>query len=210
MKIAVIGTGSVGGTLGRRWAQKGHEVTFCSRMPESEKVRALLDASGPRSRSASIKEGVGDCDVVVVATPWPVTLETIDSAGSIDGKIVVDCTNALKPDLSTPSLPADTSAAEQIAAHAQGARVVKAFNTIPYTTMDDPTFGEQRADLFLCGDDEKAKSTVAQLAEDLGLDVVDTGPLHLAKHLEYLASLWIYMAFEGGWGRNFTFKVLKR
>ena len=141
MKIAVIGTGSVGGTLGRRWAQKGHEVTFCSRMPESEKVRALLDASGPRSLSVSIKEGVGDCDVVVVATPWPVTLETIDSAGSMDGKIVVDCTNALKPDLSTPSLPADTSAAEQIAAHAQGARVVKAFNTIPYTTMDDPTFG---------------------------------------------------------------------
>ena len=49
-----------------------------------------------------------------------------------------------------------------------------------------------------------------RLARDLGLDVGDTGPLHLAKHLEYLASLWIYMAFEGGWGRNFTFKVLKR
>ena len=210
MKIAVIGTGSVGGTLGRRWAQKGHEVTFCSRTPGSDKVRALLDASGPRARSASIREGVADCDVVVVATPWPVTLKAIDSAGSIDGKIVVDCTNALKPDLSTPSLPADTSAAEQIAAHAQGARVVKAFNTIPYTTMEDPTFGKQRADLFLCGDDEEAKSAVARLARDLGLDVVDTGPLHLAKHLEYLASLWIYMAFEGGWGRNFTFKVLKR
>ncbi len=210
MKIAVIGTGSVGGTLGRRWARNGHEVTFCSRTPESDKVRALLDASGPRARSTSIQEGVADCDVVVVATPWPATLETIDGAGSLDGKIVVDCTNALKPDLSAPSLPADTSAAEQIAAHAQGARVVKAFNTIPYTTMDDPTFGEHRADLFLCGDDEAAKSAVAQLATDLGLDVVDTGPLHVAKHLEYLASLWVYMAFKGGWGRSFTFKVLKR
>ena len=210
MKIAVIGTGSVGGTLGRRWARNGHDVTFCSRTPESDKVRALLDASGPRARSTSIQEGVADCDVVVVATPWPATLETIDGAGSLDGKIVVDCTNALKPDLSAPSLPADTSAAEQIAAHAQGARVVKAFNTIPYTTMDDPTFGEHRADLFLCGDDEAAKSAVAQLATDLGLDVVDTGPLHVAKHLEYLASLWVYMAFKGGWGRSFTFKVLKR
>ena len=78
MKIAVIGTGSVGGTLGRRWAQKGHEVTFCSRTPGSDKVRALLDASGPRARSASIREGVADCDVVVVATPWPVTLKAID------------------------------------------------------------------------------------------------------------------------------------
>ncbi len=210
MKIAVIGTGSVGGTLGRRWARNGHDVTFCSRTPESDKLRALLDASGPRARSTSIQEGVADCDVVVVATPWPATLETIDGAGSLDGKIVVDCTNALKPDLSAPSLPADTSAAEQIAAHAQGARVVKAFNTIPYTTMDDPTFGEHRADLFLCGDDEAAKSAVAQLATDLGLDVVDTGPLHVAKHLEYLASLWVYMAFKGGWGRSFTFKVLKR
>ncbi len=210
MKIAVIGTGSVGGTLGRRWAQKGHEVTFCSRTPESDKVRALLDASGPQARSANIQEGVADCDVVVVATPWPATLETIDGAGSLDGKIIVDCTNALKPDFSAPSLPADTSAAEQIAAHAGGAHVVKAFNTIPYTTMDNPTFGEHRADLFLCGDDEEAKSAVAQLARDLGLDVVDTGPLHVAKHLEYLASLWIYMAFKGGWGRSFTFKVLKR
>ncbi len=210
MKIAVIGTGSVGGTLGRRWAQKGHDVTFCSRTPESDKVRALLNSSGPRARSARLREGVADCDIVVVATPWSATLETIDSAGRLDDKIIVDCTNALKPDLSAPSLPADTSAAEQIAAHAGGARVVKAFNTIPYTTMDDPNFGEHRADLFLCGDDEAAKSAVAQLAEDLGLDVLDTGPLHMAKHLEYLASLWIYMAFKGGWGRSFTFKVLKR
>ncbi len=46
MKIAVIGTGCIGGTLGRRWAQKGHEVTFCSRTPGSDKVRALLDAFG--------------------------------------------------------------------------------------------------------------------------------------------------------------------
>ncbi|MFQ5931288.1 MAG: NADPH-dependent F420 reductase [Nitrospiraceae bacterium] len=210
MKIGIIGTGNVGGTLGRRWARKGHEVLLCSRSPESDRVKALVQEVGANAKAAGIKEGVAASEVVVVATPWQATLETLDRAGSFNGKIVIDCTNALKPDLSAPRLAADTSAAELVAAHAKGARVVKAFNTIPSSTMADPAFGSQKADLFLCGDDANAKSAVAKLGEDLGLDVVDTGPLHTARHLEYMASLWIYMAFRGGWGRDFTFKVLKR
>jgi len=210
MKIAVVGTGNVGGTLGRRWASNGHQVVFCSRTPGSDRVKVLVDAAGPNARAAGISEGVAASDVVVFATPWPGTLDLVGAAGSLQGKVVVDCTNPLKPDLSGLSIDGDTSGAEQIAQRAKGAAVVKAFNTISSLTMADPLFGSERADLFLCGDDADAKRTVAQLAEDLGFEVVDAGPLRAARYLEYLAMLWVHMAFKENWGPNFTFKILKR
>jgi len=210
MKIAVIGTGNVGSTLGRRWANNGHRVVFCSRSPDSEKVTALVDAAGPNASAAGVSEGVAGSDVVVLATPWPATLALVEAAGSLQGKIVVDCTNALKEDLSGLSIGDGTSGAEQIAQQAKGARVVKAFNTISSLTMADPLFGSERADLFLCGDDTDAKRTVAQLAQELGFEAVDTGPLRAARYLEYLALLWVHLAFKQNWGPNFTFKTLKR
>jgi len=210
MKIAVVGTGNVGGTLGRRWASSGHQVVFCSRTPDSDRVKALVDAAGPNAGAASVSEGMAASDVVVLATPWPATLDLVGAAGSLQGKIVVDCTNPLRPDLSGLSIDGDTSGAEQIAQRANGSRVVKAFNTISSLTMADPLFGSERADLFLCGDDADAKRTVAQLAQELGFEVVDAGPLRSARYLEYLAMLWVHMAFKENWGPNFTFKILKR
>jgi 8-hydroxy-5-deazaflavin:NADPH oxidoreductase len=210
MKIAVVGTGNVGGTLGRRWASNGHQVVFCSRTPDSDRVRALVDAAGPNATAAGASEGVAASDVVVFATPWPATLGLVQVAGSLQGKIVVDCTNPLKPDLSGLSVDAGTLGAEQVAQRAKGARVVKAFNTISSLTMADPLFGSERADLFLCGDDADAKGTVAQLAQELGFKVVDTGPLTSARYLEYLALLWVHMAYKQNWGPNFIFKTVRR
>jgi len=210
MKIAVIGTGNVGGTLGRRWASNGHQVVFCSRTPGSDRVKALESAAGPNASVAGVSEGVAASDVVVLATPWPATLATVEEAGGLQGKIVVDCTNPLKPDLSGLSVDDGTSGAEEIAKRVNGGRVVKAFNTISSLTMADPSFGSERADLLLCGDDADAKRTVGQLAQELGFAVVDTGPLRSARYLEHLALMWVDMAFKENWGPNFTFKVLKR
>ncbi|HJX61763.1 MAG TPA: NADPH-dependent F420 reductase [Dehalococcoidia bacterium] len=210
MKIAVVGTGNVGGTLGRRWAGNGHQVVFCSRTPDSDRVKALVDAAGPNARAAGINEGVAASDVVVFATPWPGTLDLVGAAGSLQGKVVVDCTNPLRPDLSGLSIDGDTSGAEQIAQRAKGAAVVKAFNTISSLTMADPLFGSERADLFLCGDDAGAKRTVAQLGQELGFEPVDAGPLRAARYLEYLAMLWVHMAYKQNWGPNFIFKTVRR
>jgi len=210
MKIAVVGTGNVGSTLGRRWAGNGHQVVFCSRTPDSDRVKALVDAAGPNASAAGLSEGVRASDVVVLATPWPATLATVEGVGSLQGNILIDCTNPLRPDLSGLSIDAGTSGAEQVAQRAKGARVVKAFNSISSRTMASPLFGSEKADLFLCGDDADAKATVAQLAQELGFEVVDTGPLSSARYLEYLALLWVHMAFKENWGPNFTFKVLKR
>jgi predicted dinucleotide-binding enzyme len=185
-------------------------VVFCSRTPDSDRVKALVDAAGPNASAAGVSEGAAASDVVVLATPWPATLDLVEAAGSLQGKIVVDCTNPLRPDLSGLSVDDGTSGAEQIAKRVDGGRVVKAFNTISSLTMVDPLFGSERADLFLCGDDAEAKRTVAQLAEELGFEPVDTGPLRSARYLEHLALMWVDMAFKENWGPNFTFKILKR
>ena len=210
MKIAVIGTGNVGSTLGRRWANNGHQVVFCSRTPDSERVRGLVGTAGPNASAAGVSEGVATSDVVVLATPWPAALASIEAAGNLQGKIVVDCTNALKEDLSGLSIGDGTSGAEQVAQRAKGAHVVKAFNTISSLTMADPLFGRERADLFLCGDDADAKRTVAQLAQELGFELVDAGPLRAARYLEYLAMLWVHLAYKQNWGPNFIFKTVRR
>jgi predicted dinucleotide-binding enzyme len=149
MKIAIIGAGNVGGTLGRIWAAKGHEVAFGIRRPNDAKVQALVTATGKRARAASVKDAVTGADVVVLATPWSATEAAIKEAGELRGKVVVDATNPLKADLSGLAIGHSTSAAEQVAGWAPGARVVKAFNTIGAVHMADPLWDAARQHVHL-------------------------------------------------------------
>jgi NADPH-dependent F420 reductase len=210
MKIAVIGTGAVGGTLGRRWAQGGHEVAFCSRNPGGEKAQALVAAAGANARAALTREGAEAAEVVVLAVPWNAAEEAIRSAGELVEKIVVDCTNPVRPDLSGLLVGTTDSAAEKVARWSGGAHVVKAFNTVHASTMEDPAFGFDPADLLICGDDERAKVVVTQLAEQLGFKVHDAGALTSARFLEPMAMLWIHLALRQMWGTDWTFRVVKK
>jgi hypothetical protein len=210
MRIAIIGAGNVGGTLGKMWAAKDHEVAFGVRRPNDAKVQALLTATGKRARAASVKDAVTGAEVVVLATQWSAAEAAIRDAGELRGKVVVDATNPLKADLSGLAIGHSTSAAEQVAGWARGARVVKAFNTIGAAHMADPRFGTQRASMFICGDDASAKATVARLAGELGFDPVDCGPLTQARLLEPLAMLWISMAYAYGAGPNIGFALLRK
>ncbi|MFN7949375.1 MAG: NADPH-dependent F420 reductase [Blastocatellia bacterium] len=210
MKIAIIGAGNVGGNLGKVWAGKGHSVIFGVRDPNSPKVQALIAATGEHAQAASVAEAASSAEVVVLSTPWPATQEAIQAAGDLAGKIIIDCINPLQPDLSGLSLGHTTSAAEEIARQAPGAKVVKAFNTTGAGNMLDPQYGSLAADMFICGDDAAAKSTVAKLAGDAGFDVVDAGPLSNARLLEPLAMLWIDLALKRGFGTNIAFKLLRR
>lgn len=209
MRIAVIGTGKVGSTLGGRWARKGHEVTFGSRTPQSQKVTELLNRVGGNASAVSIKEAVSACDVIVLAISWSVAEQVIKSADSWAGKILVDCTNPIAPGLQL-SIGTTTSAGEQVAGWAEGAKVVKAFNTTGVENMADPIYDGQSTTMFICGDDENAKATVAELSEQLGFDVADTGPLAASRFLEPLAMVWIRLATTQGLGRNIAFKLMKR
>jgi predicted dinucleotide-binding enzyme len=210
MRIAVIGIGMVGGTLGRRWARERHEVMFGVREPSSEKVGQLLAESGENARAGTVAEAAAFGEVVVLATPWTGTQDVIHQAGGLSGKIVLDCTNPLKPDMSGLAVGCDTSAAEQIAAWAPGARVVKIFNTTGFKNMDDPKFGDDRVTMFYCGDDAESKKVAAGLAEDLGFEPVDAGPLSEARSLEPLALLWIHLAYVQKLGPGIAFKLMRR
>ncbi|HEV2455859.1 MAG TPA: NADPH-dependent F420 reductase [Verrucomicrobiae bacterium] len=213
MKIAIIGAGNVGGTLGTAWAAKGHQVIFAVRNVNDEKVKKLLGATKGKATALNIPVAVEQCDVLLLATPWQGTEDALKSAGNLAGKIVIDAVNPLENSAAFLEkgllIGHNTSAGEQIAKWAVGARVVKAFNTIGSMNMANPKFGGQSATMFICGDDAEAKKTVKQLSDDLGFETVDAGPLKIARLLEPMAMLWIHLAYGMKAGPNFGFKMIR-
>lgn len=209
MKIAIIGTGQVAAALGKGWAARGHMITFASREPSSERVQALLAGAGPNASAARVADAVGRSSIIVLAVPFTAARERLEMAGDMGGKVVIDCTNPIAPGL-RPMFDSTTSGMEQIAAWAPRARVVKAFNTTGAENMADPVYDGRPATMLICGDDELAKGAAAQLAEELGFDVVDAGGLSAARHLENLALLWIHLARVAGLGRDVAFRLMRR
>lgn len=209
MKIAIIGTGQVAAALGCGWAAKGHMVTFASRDPGSERVQALLGEAGPNASAARAADAVGRSSMIVLAVPFTAVQERLQQAGDLGGKVVIDCTNPIAPGLRS-LFDDSTSGAEQIATWIPRARVVKAFNTTGAENLADPAYNGQRTSMFICGDDDMAKGAVAQLAEELGFEVVDAGGLSAARHLERLALFWIHLARVAGLGRDVAFSLARR
>jgi len=210
MKIGIIGAGNVGGALGKGWAKKGHSVRFGVRDASDPKLSALLKEAGPNAQVSSVQDAVAFGDVVALATPWPAAREAVSAAGSLHGKILLDCTNPLKPDLSGLVLGPSTSAAEQVSVWAPGAEVVKIFNTTGSNNMENPRYPEGPATMFYCGDDPAAKAVAADLAADLGFEALDAGGITVARLLEPLAMLWIHLAYRQGIGRDFAFRAMRR
>ena len=207
MKIAIIGAGNVGSTLGEGWRAVGHTITYGVPQPEDSKYLSLK----AHSTVTSTPEAVKDSEIVVLATPWSKTQEAILQIGeALEGKVLVDCTNPLKPDLSGLSVGHITSGAEQIAQWAPKAKVVKAFNTTGFNIMTDPVLEGRKTVMFVASDDAAARKQVAELATELGFDAVEVGELATARLLEPFALLWISMAYRYGLGRDFGFAIVKR
>ena len=122
--------------------------------------------------------------------------------GALTGKILIDCTNSVKGNLSGVSIGQTTSAAEQIHSWAPNCTVVKAVNQIGFIIMADPLLGARKAVLFLAGDIASANSIVESLASELDFEVVVMPSLSDARLLEPLAMIWISMAYKLGYGRN--------
>ncbi len=203
MQIAIIGSGSVGSALGGAWAGKGHEITYGVRDP------AAGAASGQR-KVASVRDAAQGAEAVVLAVPWPAVRQVIADAGPLAGKLVIDCTNPLKPNLAGLEVGLTSSAAEQVAAWAPGASVWKAFNQTGAENMASPAGYAGKPVMFVCGDDAQSRPAVLALAADLGFEAVDAGDLTAARLLEPLAMLWIQLAYRQKLGRNFAFGLLHR
>ena len=207
MKIAIIGAGNVGGTLGRAWAKAGFEVMFGVRDPSSPKVAALLATTDDRTIAGRVAEAAAYGTVVALCTPWDATESAVKESRDLAGKVLLDCTNPLENDLSGLTVGPTTSGAELVASWAPGARVVKAFNTTGFENMADPDFGGRAATMLIAGDDEAANGIASELARRIGFDPVVAGPLAMARLLEPLALLWIKLAVIQGYGTRIAFQL---
>jgi NADPH-dependent F420 reductase len=185
--IALIGTGNVGGALGRRFANSGHTVVYGSRDPLAADVVALLSVTGHGALALAPAEAAARSHVIVLAIPWSATEDVVRGLGDLSGKILVDPTNPrVMASDGFADYPIEDSVAERIARLAPDAHVVKAFNTLGAETMLDPMLADGPVTIPLVGDDRAAKARVATLAREIGLEAVDVGPLRHARIIEGL------------------------
>ena len=175
MRIGIIGSGNIGGTLTRRLSELGHDVEVAnSRGPSS--LTALAGETG--ARPVSVEEAAG-ADLVVVAIPLKAVPEL--PAALLTGKVVVDANNYYPArDGQIAAIDGGTTSSRWVADHLRGARLVKAFNSMQARhLLEDgrPAGDTDRLALPVASDDDDAKQTVSALIDDLGFDPVDGGDL---------------------------------
>jgi 8-hydroxy-5-deazaflavin:NADPH oxidoreductase len=207
MRIAIIGAGSVGGTLGQAWLKHGEDVVWGLRNAADPKYGAL-----PKERVKPPAEAVEGAEIVVIATPWSATEAAVKSLGSLANKIVNDCTNPLGmgPDGLQLVLGFDASAGEQVASWAPGAFVFKSLNTTGASNMGNAADYPVKPLMLVAGDNGAKKPVVMELVGKLGFESVDAGPLKNARLLEPFAMVWIDQAMKRGRGRDFAFALVRR
>ena len=207
MLIAIIGAGQVGKALGAGWGKAGHSVRYGVRDPKNPKYASLgAQWLSTPAEAAKLSE------VVVLATPWNATLETVKSLGNLGGKVVLDCTNPLEVGTDGLGLAFgfSTSAGEKVAEAAPGASVFKTLNTTGAENMTNAKAFSPAPAMFAAGDDATKKPIVLGLLHDLGFEGIDAGPLRNARLLEANAMLWIDLCMKRGQGRNFAFALARR
>ncbi len=190
--IAVVGTGQVAGALGPEFAELGHTIVYGSRDPSKDEVKALVDRTGHGASATTPAEAVAGADVVVLAVPGAVIEAVTKSLGDLSGKIIIDPTNPLRRNEDGLfEMSVETSNAELIQGWAPDAYVVKAFNSLNWRQMVDPNSSGGPISILLVGDNAEAKAFVAALAEGMGLEPIDLGPVRYARHVEGMLILWI-------------------
>lgn len=205
MKIAIIGTGNVGGALATKWAQKGHTIFLGVKDQQQFKGKDLL--KHPNTTVHSIHEAVKLADVVLIATPATVATEVAQSLGDTTGKIIIDTMNIVMG----RGPQGFSNTADAILAHTQTKDVVKCFNTTGFNNMLAPVYNNVAIDVFVAGDSTKGKEAAQQLAADAGFAAChDVGGNDRFQLMEQFAFFWINLAMFQGQGRDIAFKLLKR
>ena len=212
MKIAFIGVGNVGAPLADRLQRLGHTVTIAARDPNSRSVQAALG----RNRNLQVKlplEAIESAEVVFLVTPFAANEVALGEVGAaLAGKILVDCTNPVGPNLSH-GLNSERSGAEWVQSLVPTAHVVKSFTIYGFENFENstyPGYGDLKPAMLIAGNDTQAKQLVATLCQELGWEAIDTGNLAMSLHLEHMTLLWIQMARVQGLGSGFVWARLQR
>jgi 8-hydroxy-5-deazaflavin:NADPH oxidoreductase len=190
MRIAVIGTGNIGGTLGGKWRAAGHDVVYGSRSAGS---------AGPGGAPiATIADAVAGADVVLVAIPGPAVAELVFTHGpDLTGKVVIDAANKIGE--------AEANSHADIAAAAPAAHYARAFNTLGWENFADPLPGAQ---LFFAAD-PGARAATEELISAVGLEPVFVGDGGAARTVDGLAPLWFALVQQSGGNRKLAFRTIR-
>jgi len=191
MKIALLGSGMMGSTLGRRWAARGHEVAFSSRHPE-----ALVSLAGEveGARACSLEEAARWCEVAFLGVPFHAVREVGAAlAPSLDGKVLLDACNIIPRRDGEAAERAKREGGSGIATQRAfpGARVVKAFNCVYFKVLEsgETPDGEQ-VGVPLAADDEAALAVAEELVRDAGAEPVRVGALSEGARIDFGTAVW--------------------
>jgi 8-hydroxy-5-deazaflavin:NADPH oxidoreductase len=199
MTIAILGAGNMGKGLAKRLAAAGEEVLLAARDPR--KTAEAAKAIGGKVKAAT-PSGAASAGIIVLAVPYAQAGAALNELGDLAGKVIVDITNAVGPNMSM-AVTGNSSAAEEIQKKASKAKVVKAFNTL-FANFFDKTYANNPPQVFYAGNDAAAKERVAALIRQIGFEPVDAGPLENARQLEAMGNLAIRVAYSLGRGTTFT------
>lgn len=208
MEITIIGTGNMARGIATRLLAGSHNVTLLgTEADKAEELAGELSDSGGSVDSGTTGDPI-EGEVVVLAVPYEAAAPLMQEYGeALSGKVVVDITNPVDwESMDGLVTPPESSAAEEIQKAApEGARIVKAFNTTFAPTLVDSQVAGHPLDVFIAGDDDGAKETVAGLVRDGGLVAIDAGPLRRARELERLGFFGIALqqpldlGFQSAW-----------
>jgi 8-hydroxy-5-deazaflavin:NADPH oxidoreductase len=201
-RVGVIGSAGVGRALAAGFASRGHEVTIGTRNPEQNDELQSWAARHDDVAIGSFPAAAEAGEIVVLATRGTAVEEAIQLAGPqhFAGKVVIDATNPLDFSGGGPALAiGHTDSGGEIVQRAiPDARVVKAFNTVNAGLMADPGLPEGPHPMFIAGNDEGAKATVADILSDFGWKAFDVGGIERSRELESFVILWVAIGQRRG------------
>jgi predicted dinucleotide-binding enzyme len=205
MKIAIVGTGNVGGALASKWAKAGHRIYLGVQSVHNFKGKHLLE--NPGTSVHPVQEAVASAEVILLAIPAPAAAEAARGLGETRGKVIIDAMNIVMG----RGPEGYSSTADAILANTSTRDVVKCFNTTGYNNIMNSDYHGIHLDVFTCGDSTRGKKVAIQLAMDAGFAACyDVGGNDKFQLMEQFAFFWINLAMFQGLGREIGFKLLKR
>jgi predicted dinucleotide-binding enzyme len=216
MKIAVLGTGIVGNTIGSKLTELGHEVKMGSRTDTNEKALAWVAAAGKNASQGTFADAAAFGEIIFNCTKGQASVDVLKLAGekNINGKILVDISNSLDFSKGMPptlSICNDDSLGETIQRAFPEVKVVKTLNTMNCLLMVNASNVPGDHNVFVSGNDAAAKAEVKKLLSGFGWadkNIIDLGDISTARGTEQLLPIWVRLMRTLGTA-NFNFHIVK-
>jgi 8-hydroxy-5-deazaflavin:NADPH oxidoreductase len=200
MRIAILGAGNIGGTLGGSWIKAGHEVVYGVRDVNSSKTASALKQA-PGAEAMDISTSIPGSNVVLFSVPWKnVTEIARANAADLNGKVLIDATNNFAgPVINNLQVLMDV---------APNARIYRAFNSLGWEVFANPLIHGRPADMFYSGPDGETRTLIHSLIEAVGLNPIWVGENDRIHLVDNLGALWVNMVFQHGWKRHTAFQAV--